>query len=85
VAWAVFGRHWNAGQVCVLAKHFIIADAVYDEFMEKYRSGVAALQVGDLRDPATQLAPLSTQGTADIPAAEVTTATARPRSHSASP
>jgi succinate-semialdehyde dehydrogenase/glutarate-semialdehyde dehydrogenase len=74
VTWAVFGRHWNAGQVCVSAKRLIIADAVYDEFMAKYRAGVAALQAGDPRDPATQLAPLSTQKAADNLAAEVTTA-----------
>jgi succinate-semialdehyde dehydrogenase / glutarate-semialdehyde dehydrogenase len=76
VAWAVFGRHWNAGQVCVSAKRLIIADAVYDEFMEKYRAGVTALQAGDPLDPATQLAPLSTQKAADNLAAEVTMAIA---------
>jgi succinate-semialdehyde dehydrogenase / glutarate-semialdehyde dehydrogenase len=74
VAWAVFGRHWNAGQVCVSAKRLIIVDAVYDEFMDKYRAGVAALRAGDPHDPATQLAPLSTQKAADNLAAEVQTA-----------
>src|ERR1700722_12071678 len=73
VAWAVFGRHWNAGQVCVSAKRLIVDDAVYDEFMEKYRAGVTALLAGDPLDPATQLAPLSTQKAADNLAAEVTT------------
>ncbi len=65
VAWAVMGRHWNAGQVCTSAKRLIIVDAVYDEFMDKYRSGVAALRAGDPRDPGTQLAPLSTQKAVD--------------------
>jgi succinate-semialdehyde dehydrogenase/glutarate-semialdehyde dehydrogenase len=74
VAWAVLGRHWNAGQVCVSAKRLIIVDAVYDEFMRKYRDEVAALQAGDPRDPATQLAPLSTQKAADNLTAEVTMA-----------
>ncbi len=71
VAWAVFGRHWNAGQVCVSAKRLIIVDAVFDEFMDKYRTGVAALRAGDPRDADTQLAPLSTQTAADNLAAEV--------------
>jgi succinate-semialdehyde dehydrogenase/glutarate-semialdehyde dehydrogenase len=71
VAWAVFGRHWNAGRVCVSAKRLIIADPVYDEFMDKYQSGVAALRAGDPREPGTQLAPLSTQKAADNLAAEV--------------
>jgi succinate-semialdehyde dehydrogenase/glutarate-semialdehyde dehydrogenase len=74
VKWAVFGRHWNAGQVCCAAKRLIVLDAVYDEFMNKYRAGVAALRAGDPRDPATQLAPLSTQKAADNLAAEVTAA-----------
>jgi succinate-semialdehyde dehydrogenase/glutarate-semialdehyde dehydrogenase len=71
VAWAVMGRHWNAGQVCVSAKRLIIVDAVYDEFMAKYRSGVAALRSGDPRAPDTQLAPLSSQRAADTLAADV--------------
>jgi succinate-semialdehyde dehydrogenase/glutarate-semialdehyde dehydrogenase len=71
VKWAVFGRHWNAGQVCCAAKRLIVMDAVYDEFMEKYRAGVARLRAGDPRDPATQLAPLSTQKAADNLAGQV--------------
>ncbi len=71
VDWAVFGRHWNAGQVCVSAKRMIVVDSVYDEFMTKYRAGVAALRAGDPTDPVTQLAPLSTQKAADNLAADV--------------
>lgn len=74
VGWAVFGRHWNAGQVCVSAKRLIVTDAVYDEFMNGYRAGVAALRAGDPTDPSTQLAPLSTQKAADDLAAAVRTA-----------
>ena len=29
--WGVFGRHWNAGQVCVSSKRMILVDEVYDE------------------------------------------------------
>ncbi|WP_029004010.1 NAD-dependent succinate-semialdehyde dehydrogenase [Azorhizobium doebereinerae] len=65
VNWAVFGRHWNGGQVCVSSKRMIIVDALYDAFLEKYRTGVAALRAGDPLDPATTLAPLSSQGAAD--------------------
>lgn len=66
VKWAVFGRHWNAGQVCVSSKRIIVADEIYDEFMEKYIRGVAALKAGDPMDPSTTLAPLSSQGAADL-------------------
>jgi len=63
--WAVFGRHWNAGQVCVSSKRMIIVDPVYDEFLNRYRKGVAGLVAGDPFDPRTTLAPLSSKGAAD--------------------
>lgn len=59
VKWAVFGRHWNGGQVCVSSKRIIVVDQVYDDFMARYTKGVAALRAGDPMDPATTLAPLS--------------------------
>ncbi|ACM39098.1 MULTISPECIES: NAD-dependent succinate-semialdehyde dehydrogenase [Rhizobium/Agrobacterium group] len=65
VKWAVFGRHWNGGQVCVSSKRMIIVDAVYDAFLEQYKTGVAGLKAGDPFDPQTTLAPLSSQGAAD--------------------
>ena len=63
--WAVMGRHWNAGQVCVSAKRIIVADTLYDRFLEIYKKGVAELKAGDPMDPSTTLAPLSSQGAAD--------------------
>jgi succinate-semialdehyde dehydrogenase/glutarate-semialdehyde dehydrogenase len=76
VEWAVFGRHWNAGQVCVSAKRMIIVDEIFDEFMQKYRAGVAALTMGDPMDPTTTLAPMSSQGAADNLADQVAKAVA---------
>lgn len=65
VNWAVFGRHWNAGQVCVSSKRMIIDASIYDEFLAKYIAQVELLKAGDPMDPATQLAPLSSQKAAD--------------------
>ncbi|TWB40446.1 NAD-dependent succinate-semialdehyde dehydrogenase [Nitrospirillum pindoramense] len=65
VKWAVFGRHWNGGQVCVSSKRMIIVDEVYDQFLDRYIDGVAGLKAGDPFDAATTLAPLSSQGAAD--------------------
>ncbi len=65
VKWAVFGRHWNGGQVCVSSKRMIIVDEVYDAFFEQYKAGVAGLKAGDPFDAGTTLAPLSSQGAAD--------------------
>ncbi|KAG8148654.1 NAD-dependent succinate-semialdehyde dehydrogenase [Burkholderia catarinensis] len=65
VRWAVFGRHWNGGQVCVSSKRMIIVDEVYDAFLDLYRKGVAGLKAGDPFAPETTLAPLSSQTAAD--------------------
>ncbi len=65
VDWAVFGRHWNAGQVCVSSKRMIVLDEVYDAFLNRYIEGVARLKAGDPLDPSTTLAPLSSQAAAD--------------------
>ncbi|GBQ82184.1 aldehyde dehydrogenase [Gluconacetobacter johannae DSM 13595] len=62
VKWAVFGRHWNGGQVCVSSKRMIVVDAVYDRFLELYTAGVAALRAGDPFAAETTLAPLSSAG-----------------------
>ncbi|MFT8674305.1 MAG: NAD-dependent succinate-semialdehyde dehydrogenase [Acetobacter sp.] len=71
VKWAVFGRHWNSGQVCVSAKRLIVADAIYDQFVELYKKGVAELRAGDPMAPETTLAPLSSQKAADDLLAQV--------------
>lgn len=63
--WAVFGRHWNGGQVCVSSKRMIVVDEVYDQFLERYTAGVAELRAGDPFDAATTLAPLSSLAAAD--------------------
>jgi succinate-semialdehyde dehydrogenase / glutarate-semialdehyde dehydrogenase len=63
--WAVFGRHWNGGQVCVSSKRMIVVDEVYDEFLKRYEKGVEGLHAGDPFDDKTTLAPLSSQSAAD--------------------
>ena len=65
INWAVFGRHWNGGQVCVSSKRMIIVDDVYDRFLEGYTAGVAKLKAGDPLDPSTTLAPLSSEAAAE--------------------
>lgn len=64
--WAAFGRHWNGGQVCVSSKRIIVVDSVYDKFLEEYRKHVKAFVMGDPMDPATTLAPLSSQQALDV-------------------
>ncbi len=60
VATAVQARVINNGQSCIAAKRFIVHEAVYDEFLERFVAGMRALRVGDPSDPATQVGPLAT-------------------------
>ena len=65
VKWAVFGRHWNGGQVCCSSKRIIVHESIHDEFVRRYTEGVAQLKAGDPMEAATTLAPLSSQQAAD--------------------
>ena len=59
--WAVWAKMNNMGQCCIAGKRFIVVEALYDRFLEKFQTAMAALQAGDPMDPATTLAPLSTE------------------------
>jgi succinate-semialdehyde dehydrogenase/glutarate-semialdehyde dehydrogenase len=54
----VFARMENAGQACNAAKRFIVADALYDEFVEEFTAEMASLTTGDPTDPVTSYGPL---------------------------
>ena len=58
-ATAVRARNQNTGQSCIAAKRFLIAEAIADEFEERFARGVGALRLGDPLDPATQVGPLA--------------------------
>ncbi len=58
---AVGARMENAGQACNAAKRFIVADAIYDEFVERFSAAMAAQTTGDPTDPATTYGPLSSE------------------------
>jgi succinate-semialdehyde dehydrogenase/glutarate-semialdehyde dehydrogenase len=61
VRWAVWAKMNNMGQSCVAAKRFIVADAVASRFLDQFQTALTLLQAGDPLDPATTLAPLSTE------------------------
>ena len=65
VKWAVFGRHWNGGQVCCSSKRIIVHESIHDAFVRRYTEGVAQLKAGDPMEASTTLAPLSSQQAAD--------------------
>lgn len=71
VEWAVTGRINNNGQCCVASKRFIVVESVADIFLEKFKTKMSELNVGDPMDAETQLGPLSSEAAADQIAAQV--------------
>jgi succinate-semialdehyde dehydrogenase/glutarate-semialdehyde dehydrogenase len=59
-ATAAKARVINNGQSCIAAKRFIIAEAVADEFLDRFVAAIRAFTVGDPLDPATDVGPLAT-------------------------
>ncbi|MBT3539100.1 NAD-dependent succinate-semialdehyde dehydrogenase [Candidatus Parcubacteria bacterium] len=55
---AVNARLQNAGQSCISAKRFIVAQEKYDEFVGIYKERYEQIAIGDPMDEATQLGPL---------------------------
>jgi succinate-semialdehyde dehydrogenase/glutarate-semialdehyde dehydrogenase len=68
---AVAGRFDNNGQACNAAKRFIVADELYDAFLEKFTAAAAGIAFGDPAQPGTALGPLSSAKAADMLQAQV--------------
>ena len=60
VATAVRARTVNNGQSCIAAKRFILHEAIFDEFAQRFTTAMKALRVGDPMDDRTQIGPLAT-------------------------
>jgi succinate-semialdehyde dehydrogenase/glutarate-semialdehyde dehydrogenase len=66
-ATAVTARAQNNGQSCIAAKRFVVHADVYDDFVERFTAGMAALEVGDPLQESTEVGPLATErGRADL-------------------
>ena len=59
---AVAARVQNNGQSCIAAKRFIVDAKVYDEWVDRFVAGMAALRVGDPMESTTDVGPLVTEG-----------------------
>jgi succinate-semialdehyde dehydrogenase / glutarate-semialdehyde dehydrogenase len=61
VTWAVWAKMNNTGQCCIAGKRFIVVDKLADQFLDRFRSALAALKPGDPMDKETTLGPMSTE------------------------
>jgi succinate-semialdehyde dehydrogenase/glutarate-semialdehyde dehydrogenase len=55
----VRSRFQNAGQTCIAAKRFLIAEEIADAFQERFLQIAVQIPVGDPLDPKTRLGPLA--------------------------
>jgi len=73
---AVDARLDNSGQSCNGAKRFIIADALYDDFLTKFVASMSAVTAVDPTAPDAVLGPLSSTAAAEQLEAQVAKAAA---------
>jgi acyl-CoA reductase-like NAD-dependent aldehyde dehydrogenase len=59
VATGVRARYQNAGQSCIAAKRFIVAEEVFQTFQERFVATVRSLRLGDPTERSTQIGPLA--------------------------
>ncbi|MBK5110511.1 MAG: NAD-dependent succinate-semialdehyde dehydrogenase [Thermoleophilia bacterium] len=62
---AVEARLDNSGQACNAAKRFIVADELYDQFLEGFTAGMTAAEPGDPTAEDAVMGPLSSALAAD--------------------
>ena len=62
---AVAGRLDNTGQSCNAAKRFIVADGLYDDFLEKFTAKMTASEPSDPTSEDAELGPLSSDAAAE--------------------
>jgi succinate-semialdehyde dehydrogenase / glutarate-semialdehyde dehydrogenase len=72
---AVRARLVNAGQSCIAAKRFIIADEIYDAFESRFVAEMESVRVGDPMKEGTEIGPLATARAVEHLEAQVKAAT----------
>ena len=65
VQMCVMGRVYNNGETCVAAKRFIVTDAVYDQFKDRFVQGMQSLKSGDPMADDTDVGPMARQDLRD--------------------
>ncbi len=57
----VKARTINSGQSCIAAKRFIVAEKIYNDFLDRFVERMRMLKVGDPLDEETEIGPLATE------------------------
>ncbi|MEH6542935.1 MAG: aldehyde dehydrogenase family protein [Porticoccaceae bacterium] len=54
---AIMTTVFNKGEVCLAGSRLFLNEAIQDEFLEKLKTGLEKIRIGDPTDPTTQLGP----------------------------
>jgi succinate-semialdehyde dehydrogenase/glutarate-semialdehyde dehydrogenase len=57
----VKARTINSGQSCIAAKRFIVAEKIYQEYLDRFVQKMRALKIGDPLEEETEIGPLATE------------------------
>jgi acyl-CoA reductase-like NAD-dependent aldehyde dehydrogenase len=68
---AIASRFSNAGQSCIAAKRFIVAEPIRKRFTDALAAAASGLKLGDPLDPHTEMGPLARADLRDVFAAQV--------------
>ncbi len=60
---AIVGAFYYSGQVCTSSERIFVQEAVYDQFLTKFRKAMSALRMGEAFDETTDIGPLCNQET----------------------
>lgn len=61
---AMICKFRNAGQTCVCANRILLQEGIYDEFVERFKTAVASLELGDGSSEGVTMGPLINDGAA---------------------
>ncbi len=57
----VKARTINTGQSCIAAKRFIVAEKVYEDYLDRFVGKMRALKIGEPLEDETEIGPLATE------------------------
>jgi aldehyde dehydrogenase (NAD+) len=62
---SAFAIFHNQGQACIAGSRLILQESIADEFLEKFTALAKGVRIGDPKDSATQMGPLTSPGHRD--------------------
>jgi len=65
VGGTAFGIFHNQGQACIAGSRLILHESIADEFLDRLLDLARSIRIGDPKDPATEMGPLTSPGHRD--------------------